>query len=96
MKKFDQLKKDTDNVQITISAPKILIADLEAKAKAAGTTPSRVVAHLLRKHVIDDRNFHSAMAAHHAGEMQKHLFMKEQKQTQMETEKEVRSTEWRY
>lgn len=90
MKKEDKDKEGNKNAQITLTGPAMILRDLEDKCAKAGTTPSKVMTHLLQRYVFRGPEFWSEIARYHAGKMHEAIYMRDRMQEMIEMEKAER------
>ena len=62
----------------TISFDKLILEQIEERAKKEGTDVSKLVNRVCRRAFLTDVDFHTVMARYYNSKMQEHLFMKNQ------------------
>ena len=78
MKRQEKERHAQEKGQITLTMEIALIKVLERRAEDTGSTPSRVMADLVRRHVFQEEAWYTEMAKYHSGKMYEYLFQRDQ------------------
>lgn len=78
MSRKDRETELTSTVQMTVTIDKATKNSLELRARAANTTPNKIIAMLLRRHVLGEEQFWDEIAKERAGKLAEAQYARDQ------------------